>query len=86
MRLIAILLIVSVAMMALKFAVIIVAIVLAVAVLFGTFTHPAQTLGTLTFFVFADAMATHAVACLSFLGVLALCLAMRPIARPPAGD
>lgn len=73
------LLVACLALTVLKFAAFALVIVLIVSVLWGAFAHPAETLGVLIFFVFASAMASHAVACLTFLGLLTVCLALRPI-------
>jgi hypothetical protein len=88
MRLILILLVACIALTALKFAVIALLIVLAVTILWGAFAHPAETLGTFAFFVFASAMANHTVATLAFLGCAGLCLAVtgRPVSKSDASD
>jgi hypothetical protein len=85
-----IVLIACIALTALKFVVIALALALVIIVLWGAFAHPAETLGTLLFFLFAQAFMAHTAASLAFLGCLGLCLAIsgRLTAgpRPPAPD
>jgi hypothetical protein len=78
MRLIIALTVACLALTALKLAAVGLAILLIISVLWGAFAHPAETFGVLIFFVFGSAMSGHPVACLTFLGVIAACLGLRP--------
>jgi hypothetical protein len=81
MRWFVILLVACIALTALKFVVIALALALVIVVLWGAFAHPAETLGTLAFFLFARILAMHTAACLAFLGVVAICLLLRPASQ-----
>lgn len=77
MRLLFILLIACVALAALKFAVIALAIVLAISFLWGAFAHPAETFGLLLFGLLARAFAEHTVAALATVGMIGFGLLVR---------
>jgi hypothetical protein len=64
-------------LMALKFAVIALALALAITVLWGAFAHPAETLGTLIFFLVAQIAMTHAAASLAVVTILGTCFILR---------
>jgi hypothetical protein len=78
MRWLLILLVACVALTALKFAVIALALAVVIMVLWGAFAHPAETLGTLAFFLFARILTTHTAPCLAFVAAIAICLLLRP--------
>jgi hypothetical protein len=71
-----ILLVACMAATILKYAIFVLAIALAITVLWGCFTAPLETIGLLVFYAFARALADHTVATLAFLGVAGLCLAI----------
>jgi ABC-type Na+ efflux pump permease subunit len=72
-----ILLVSCLALMALKFAVIALALALLLTVLWGAFAHPAETFGTLLFFLVARIAMTHGAAALAVAGVLVACFLLR---------
>jgi hypothetical protein len=86
MRWLVILLLACVALTVLKLAVIALALALVIVVLWGAFVHPAETLGTLAFFLFARILTTHTAPCLAFLGAIAICLLLRPTPQECHGD
>jgi hypothetical protein len=65
------------ALTALKFAVIALAIALLISVLWGAFAHPAEAFGTLAFFLFANVLVNHTVACLALAGCIGCCFIVR---------
>jgi len=72
-----ILLLACVAVTALKFAVIALVLLLAITLLWGAYAHPGELFGTLAFFVIANLLMTHTVACLTLVGFLGFWLIVR---------
>jgi hypothetical protein len=65
-----ILLVACVALTALKFAAVALALVLVITILWGAYAHPGELFGTLAFFLIANLMMTHTVASLTLVGFL----------------
>lgn len=87
MRWLLILLVACVALTALKFAVIALILALIITVLWGAYAHPAELFGTLVFFVMANLLMTHTVACFALVAFLGFWLIVRrPDRAPPEGD
>lgn len=86
MRLFVILLVACVAVAALKFAVIALALALMITVLWGAYAHPGELFGTLAFFLAANLLMTHTVACLTLVGVLGSWLILRRPDATQAGE
>jgi hypothetical protein len=72
------------AMVALKWAAILMAVVLLIVVLLSAFLHPFETLGTLLFFLFARVLTTHPVPCLAVLCIVSIALLLRSAGQAQA--
>jgi lysylphosphatidylglycerol synthetase-like protein (DUF2156 family) len=76
-----ILLVACVAVTALKFAIIALILALIITLLWGAYAHPGELFGTLAFFLAANLLMTHTVACLTLVGFIGFWLIVR---RPDA--
>ena len=86
MRLILILLVTCVIMAVLKLAIIALLVVLVITILWGAYAHPGELFGTLAFFLIANLLMTHTVACLMLIGFLGFWLIVRRSEAPSNTD
>jgi hypothetical protein len=81
-----VLLVACVAVTALKFAVIALFLALIITVLWGAYAHPGELFGTLAFFLIANLLMNHTVACLTFAGFIGFWLIVRRPESVPTND
>jgi hypothetical protein len=59
---------------------------LIISILWGAYAHPGELFGTLAFFLAANLLMTHTVACLTLVGFLGFWLILRRPDATEAGD
>jgi lysylphosphatidylglycerol synthetase-like protein (DUF2156 family) len=67
-------------------AVIALALALAIVVLWGAYAHPGELFGTLAFFLVANLLMTHTVACFALIAFIGFLLILRRPDHRPSED
>jgi chromate transport protein ChrA len=71
---------------ALKLAVLALLLALVITILWGAYAHPGELFGTLAFFLAANLLMTHTVACFALIGFIAFWLIVRRPDVPSRSD